>query len=351
MLAQTLRTLERDRLLVHRDAKPVIPPRVDCSLTPLGVRAAEQVVALACWIESQVDTAGSRRRRGVRARPEPETPGRQRPAGPPGGRAAGPPGRCGVAARGCAQAGGSSLARARGRCIKGRPRHPRPGAELAIEAATRTGARIRSAEGSGFRAPGWSARTAQPTTVQVSVPARSAPRSPLPLCSTAASNWSAISVSSTGRSPRCAAPRWGCGPTCRRRRSRDSANAVSRRFRVPPSSTSACRTVLVRDGHDLEVTRVAGIADDALGLLGAEEDRLSVFEPDDGLRGLLLVLEDLERAVVEDVAVLVELPPVLCPGARRRRAARAVVTVLAVGVDGSGRRTSPCPRPARARPG
>ena len=48
MLTQTLQTLERDGL-VHRDAKPVIPPRVDYSLTPLGREAAEQVRALAVW--------------------------------------------------------------------------------------------------------------------------------------------------------------------------------------------------------------------------------------------------------------------------------------------------------------
>jgi DNA-binding HxlR family transcriptional regulator len=35
MLAQTLRTLEADGL-VHRDAQPVIPPRVDYSLTARG---------------------------------------------------------------------------------------------------------------------------------------------------------------------------------------------------------------------------------------------------------------------------------------------------------------------------
>lgn len=54
MLAQTLQTLERDGL-VHRDAKPVIPPRVDYSLTPLGREAAEQVRALADWTERRMD--------------------------------------------------------------------------------------------------------------------------------------------------------------------------------------------------------------------------------------------------------------------------------------------------------
>jgi DNA-binding HxlR family transcriptional regulator len=48
MLTQTLQTLERDGL-VHRDAKPVIPPRVDYSLTDLGREAAEQVRSLARW--------------------------------------------------------------------------------------------------------------------------------------------------------------------------------------------------------------------------------------------------------------------------------------------------------------
>ncbi|KUO06963.1 transcriptional regulator [Streptomyces sp. DSM 15324] len=50
MLTQTLQTLERDGM-VHRDAKPVIPPRVDYSLTDLGREAAEQVRALAHWTD------------------------------------------------------------------------------------------------------------------------------------------------------------------------------------------------------------------------------------------------------------------------------------------------------------
>ncbi|MFE3990921.1 winged helix-turn-helix transcriptional regulator [Streptomyces goshikiensis] len=50
MLAQTLQTLERDGFVL-RDAKPVIPPRVDYSLTELGREAADQVWALARWTE------------------------------------------------------------------------------------------------------------------------------------------------------------------------------------------------------------------------------------------------------------------------------------------------------------
>jgi DNA-binding HxlR family transcriptional regulator len=53
MLTQTLQTLERDGL-VHRDAKPVIPPRVDYSLTDLGREAAEQVKALALWTNERM---------------------------------------------------------------------------------------------------------------------------------------------------------------------------------------------------------------------------------------------------------------------------------------------------------
>ncbi len=61
MLTQTLQTLERDGL-VHRDAKPVIPPRVDYSLTDLGREAAEQVRALSQWTHDRMDDVEKARR-------------------------------------------------------------------------------------------------------------------------------------------------------------------------------------------------------------------------------------------------------------------------------------------------
>jgi DNA-binding HxlR family transcriptional regulator len=54
MLTQTLQTLERDGM-VNRDAQPVIPPRVDYSLTGLALEAAEQVRALTLWTEKRMD--------------------------------------------------------------------------------------------------------------------------------------------------------------------------------------------------------------------------------------------------------------------------------------------------------
>jgi len=54
MLAQTLKTLEADGL-VHRDQKPVMPPRVDYSLTPLGEELAEVMVPLLRWVGRNAD--------------------------------------------------------------------------------------------------------------------------------------------------------------------------------------------------------------------------------------------------------------------------------------------------------
>ncbi|MEU8758040.1 helix-turn-helix domain-containing protein [Streptomyces sp. NPDC048659] len=62
MLTQTLQTLERDGL-VHRAARPVIPPRVDYSLTALGREAAEQVDALARWTERRLPAVQEARER------------------------------------------------------------------------------------------------------------------------------------------------------------------------------------------------------------------------------------------------------------------------------------------------
>lgn len=53
MLAQTLQTLERDGLVL-REAKPVIPPHVEYSLTPLGEQAARLVRPLAVWSNDSV---------------------------------------------------------------------------------------------------------------------------------------------------------------------------------------------------------------------------------------------------------------------------------------------------------
>ena len=61
MLAQTLRTLETDGL-VARDAKPVVPPYVEYSLTPLGTELAQRLLPLMDWIVDHapaiVDQAG-----------------------------------------------------------------------------------------------------------------------------------------------------------------------------------------------------------------------------------------------------------------------------------------------------
>jgi DNA-binding HxlR family transcriptional regulator len=53
MLAQTLQELEADGFVL-RVAQAVVPPRVDYSLTPLGEKAAQHVVALASWVEESL---------------------------------------------------------------------------------------------------------------------------------------------------------------------------------------------------------------------------------------------------------------------------------------------------------
>ncbi|MFG3509935.1 winged helix-turn-helix transcriptional regulator [Streptomyces sp. NPDC047821] len=53
MLAQTLHALERDGL-VHREARPTNPPRVDYGLTPLGREVAERLLGLIELVEGRM---------------------------------------------------------------------------------------------------------------------------------------------------------------------------------------------------------------------------------------------------------------------------------------------------------
>jgi DNA-binding HxlR family transcriptional regulator len=54
MLAQTLKILERDGL-VHREAQPSIPPRVDYSLTPRGRELTAHLLPLVAWVGENAD--------------------------------------------------------------------------------------------------------------------------------------------------------------------------------------------------------------------------------------------------------------------------------------------------------
>jgi len=54
MLAQTLRTLERDGLVL-RAARPVIPPHVDYSLTDRGRELVDLLTPLMEWIVANAD--------------------------------------------------------------------------------------------------------------------------------------------------------------------------------------------------------------------------------------------------------------------------------------------------------
>ncbi|MFE9775664.1 winged helix-turn-helix transcriptional regulator [Streptomyces sp. NPDC005931] len=54
MLSQTLHALERDGL-VHREAQPTNPPRVDYELTPLGHEVARRLLSLIHFLEGSMD--------------------------------------------------------------------------------------------------------------------------------------------------------------------------------------------------------------------------------------------------------------------------------------------------------
>ncbi|MGW5097837.1 winged helix-turn-helix transcriptional regulator [Streptomyces nodosus] len=74
MLSQTLHALERDGL-VHREAQPTNPPRVDYELTPLGREVAERLLALIRCVEGRMDDVLGARHRYDEARAE-ESPSR-----------------------------------------------------------------------------------------------------------------------------------------------------------------------------------------------------------------------------------------------------------------------------------
>ncbi|MEU6096102.1 helix-turn-helix domain-containing protein [Streptomyces sp. NPDC047079] len=62
MLSQTLHALERDGL-VHREAQPTNPPRVDYELTSLGHQVAERLLGLIHFMEGRMDDVLEARRR------------------------------------------------------------------------------------------------------------------------------------------------------------------------------------------------------------------------------------------------------------------------------------------------
>lgn len=59
MLAQTLKTLEADGF-VRRDAQPVIPPRVDYSLTGRGHELAALLLPLVAWVAEHAEAIVTR---------------------------------------------------------------------------------------------------------------------------------------------------------------------------------------------------------------------------------------------------------------------------------------------------
>lgn len=67
MLTQTLRMLERDRL-VRRTIYPIVPPRVDYALTPLGKTLMPPLSALYRWTERHLKAIQQARRESQRTR-------------------------------------------------------------------------------------------------------------------------------------------------------------------------------------------------------------------------------------------------------------------------------------------
>ncbi|WP_413759110.1 winged helix-turn-helix transcriptional regulator [Streptomyces sp. MMBL 11-3] len=62
MLSQTLHALERDGL-VHREAQPTNPPRVDYELTPLGREVTGRLLDLIHFVQGRMDDVLAARER------------------------------------------------------------------------------------------------------------------------------------------------------------------------------------------------------------------------------------------------------------------------------------------------
>ncbi|MGA7214471.1 MAG: helix-turn-helix domain-containing protein [Terrimicrobiaceae bacterium] len=67
MLTQTLRSLENDGL-VNRKIYPVVPPRVEYSLTPLGGSLIEPLEAICIWAEKHLPELEAARARAHKAK-------------------------------------------------------------------------------------------------------------------------------------------------------------------------------------------------------------------------------------------------------------------------------------------
>lgn len=74
MLAQTLQWLENDGFVL-RHSYPVVPPKVEYSLTPMGLQAARHVEKLVDWIEDTLplilDTRSRQRAADLDSEPKP----------------------------------------------------------------------------------------------------------------------------------------------------------------------------------------------------------------------------------------------------------------------------------------
>jgi DNA-binding HxlR family transcriptional regulator len=61
MLTKTLRRLERDGV-IGREVYPVVPPRVEYSLTPLGETLISILAELCAWAEEHIEEVEAARR-------------------------------------------------------------------------------------------------------------------------------------------------------------------------------------------------------------------------------------------------------------------------------------------------